>query len=163
MFCPKCGNDAGDAKFCPGCGAELGDGTSGFANATSDSAPNVNGNSTPNQTSMAENTAGLLTYVLGWVTGIIFMIVDKRPFVKFHAMQSILVFGSLTVLNIVLSTLTSILPFGLWFITSFINKLLSLTGFILWVLLIVKAYQGNRYKLPYFGDLAEKMSDNVKL
>lgn len=163
MICPKCGKDAGDAKFCPECGTELGGKNASFTNTTSDSSQDANRNSSVTQTAMAENIAGLLTYVLGWVTGIIFMIVDKRPFVKYHAMQSILVFGSLTVLNIVLSTLTSILPFGLWFITSFINKLLSLAGFILWVLLIVKAYQGNRYKLPYFGDLAEKMSDSVKL
>jgi len=53
------------------------------------------------QPGMAENVAGLLCYVLGWVTGIIFFLIDKRPYVRFHAAQSIIVFGGLHVLNIV--------------------------------------------------------------
>jgi len=147
MFCQKCGKDAGDEKFCPGCGAEMG--------ADSSKPTNI--------IATSENTAGLFTYVLGWVSGIVFIIIDKRPYVRFHAMQSIIVFGSLSILNIILSGFTSILPYGLWFIPNLINKLLSLGGFILWVLLIIKAYQGNFYKLPIIGDYAERLSKNVKL
>ena len=51
---------------------------------------------------MAENVAGLLCYVLGWVTGIIFFLIDKRPYVRFHAAQSIVVFGGLHIINVIL-------------------------------------------------------------
>jgi uncharacterized membrane protein len=51
---------------------------------------------------MAENVAGALCYVLGWITGLIFFFVDKRPFVRFHAAQSIVVFGALHILLIVM-------------------------------------------------------------
>jgi uncharacterized membrane protein len=54
---------------------------------------------------ISENVAGLLCYVLGWVTGLIFYFIDKRPFVRFHAAQSIVVFGGLTVIRIALGVL----------------------------------------------------------
>ena len=44
------------------------------------------------QTGLSENVAGLLCYILGWITGLIFLLIDKRPFVRFHAAQSIVVF-----------------------------------------------------------------------
>ena len=55
------------------------------------------------QSGMAENVAGLLCYVLGWITGLIFYFVDKRPFVRFHAAQSIVVFGGLHIITFVLA------------------------------------------------------------
>ena len=58
--------------------------------------------STSSNPAMSENVAGLLCYVLGWVTGIIFFLIDKRPFVRFHAAQSIVVFGGLHIISIVL-------------------------------------------------------------
>jgi len=60
---------------------------------------------TGTQSGLSENVAGLLCYVLGWVTGLIFYFIDKRPFVRFHAAQSIVVFGGLTIIRIVLSML----------------------------------------------------------
>ena len=51
---------------------------------------------------MAENVAGLLCYVLGWVTGLNFFLIDKRPYVRFHAAQSIVVFGGLHIIQIIL-------------------------------------------------------------
>jgi hypothetical protein len=81
--CTKCGaNVADNAAFCPSCGATVG--------AASPSGPAVS-----SQSGLAENVAGLLCYVLGWITGLIFFLTDKRPFVRFHAAQSIVVFGSL--------------------------------------------------------------------
>jgi uncharacterized membrane protein len=142
MFCTKCGKDAGDAKFCPECGAGLG--------------AEVLKTENPNGT--AENIAGLLSYVLGWVTGIVFFLIDKRPFVRFHAMQSIIVFGVLTVANIILGGFIVHLPYGLWSLFNMVNRLISLAGFVLWVLLIVKAYQGKYYKLPAAGDIAERFA-----
>lgn len=100
-------------------------------------------------TGLEENVAGLLCYVLGWVSGIIFLLLEKEnKFVRFHAIQSIVVFGALSVIMIILSWIP--------FIRYFINWLLALLGFILWIVLMVKAYQGNKYKLPWAGDFAEK-------
>ena len=96
-----------------------------------------------------QNVAGLLCYVIGWVTGLIFFLMEKEnQFVRFHAMQSIIVFGGLTVIGIIIS----VIPLLGWVISS----LLSLLALVLWILLMVKAYQNTWYKLPWVGDLAEK-------
>ena len=55
------------------------------------------------QSGLSENVAGLLCYLLGWVTGLIFYFTDKRPFVRFHAAQSIVVFGGLMIIRMVLA------------------------------------------------------------
>jgi len=95
------------------------------------------------------NLAGLLCYVLGWVTGLIFFILEKEnKFVRFHAMQSIVVFGTLTVVSIILS----FIPFVGWVI----SWLLWVLTLVLWIILMIKAYQGQRYKLPWAGNIAEK-------
>jgi len=95
------------------------------------------------------NVAGLLCYVLGWVTGIIFFVIEKESkFVRFHAMQSIVTFGAITVASIVLS----FIPFIGWVL----GWLLSVLGFVLWIILMIKAYQGQRFKLPWAGNFAEK-------
>jgi uncharacterized membrane protein len=101
---------------------------------------------------MSENVAGLLCYALGWVTGLIFLLIDKRPFVRFHATQSIVVFGGLTIIRIALGMflMAGGMGFGLL-------VLISLLGVILWILLMVKAYQGERYRLPVAADIADQM------
>ncbi len=100
---------------------------------------------------LEQNVAGLLCYVLGWITGLIFFLLEKdNKFVRFHAMQSILVFGGLTVIGIILGWI----PILGWIL----GAILSLLGVILWILLMVKAYQNVWYKLPWVGDLAEKYS-----
>jgi uncharacterized membrane protein len=88
--------------------------------------------------------AGLLCYMLGWVTGLIFLILEKEDkFVRFHAIQSIITFGAITVVYIIF----------FWVHFFWILWLLSL---VLWVVLMYKAYQGEKYKLPVLGDIAEK-------
>ena len=95
------------------------------------------------------NVAGLLCYVVGWVTGIIFLILEKEnQFVRFHAVQSIVVFGAYTVAAIVLS----FIPIIGWVI----GWLLGIGALILWIILMLKAYQGQKYKLPWAGNFAEK-------
>lgn len=100
---------------------------------------------------MQPNLAALLSYFLGWITGLIFYLVEKKnKFVRFHAMQSIVVFGGLAVLNIVLL----IIPV----LGALLSLLLSILGIVLWVFLMIKAYQGVYFKLPIAGDIAEKNS-----
>ena len=106
---------------------------------------------------MQQNIAALLCYVLGWLTGLIFLFIDKRPFVRFHAMQSIIVFGGIHILHIVLSWV--LFPaLRLWSLLFAISGLLSLVSLVLWVLLMVKAYSNEWYKLPYVGDIALQKS-----
>ena len=109
------------------------------------------------------NIAGLLTYAVGWVTGLIFFLIEKdNKFVRFHALQSLIVFGGLTVACIVVSMLWALLAmlrlFFLFSVIIGINGLLSLAGLALWIVLMVKAYQGEKFKLPVVGDIAEKNS-----
>lgn len=98
---------------------------------------------------LSENIEGALTYVLGWITGLVFWFLEpENKFVRFHAMQSIVVFGALTVAAIVLGWIPLLgILFGL---------LLGLAGFLLWLWLMYKAYQGEMYKLPWAGDFAEQ-------
>jgi len=96
-------------------------------------------------TGLDENVAGLLCYVLGWLSGIIFLLIEQdNKFVKFHARQSIIVFGILSVAGIILN----LIPYIEWIAPA--------VSFILWVVLMVKAYQGKKYKIPWAGNLAER-------
>jgi uncharacterized membrane protein len=103
----------------------------------------------------------LLCYAVGWVTGIIFYFIDKRPFVRFHAAQSIVVFGGLMIIRIGLGMIFAA-AFGFGGLGGFalagsIYGLIGLVGFILWILLMVKAYQGEKFRLPVVADIAENV------
>jgi uncharacterized membrane protein len=102
-------------------------------------------------TGLEENIAGLLCYVLGWITGLVFFLIEKEnKFVRFHALQSIIVFGILSVASIVIGWI----PFVGWVISA----LIGILALVLWIILMIKAYQGEKFKLPWAGDLAEKNS-----
>jgi uncharacterized membrane protein len=108
-------------------------------------------------TGLESNIGGLLSYVLGWITGLIlFLIEEKDEFIRFHAMQSIIFFGAVTAVMIVFGILEWIPFIGLLFVV--LTALLGLFAFVMWIILMVKAYQGERYKLPVAGDMAEKYS-----
>jgi uncharacterized membrane protein len=95
-----------------------------------------------------QNVAGLLCYLAGWITGLIFFLIEKENrFVRFHAMQSIITFGSLTVLSMI---------FGFMPLLWILMPILGILQVILWVILMVKAYQGEMFKLPVIGEIAEK-------
>lgn len=96
-----------------------------------------------------ENLMAAASYLLGFVTGIIFLLLEKQSkFVRFHAMQSTLLFGGIFVINIGLG----FIPILGW-IT---GLLLSFVAFILWIVCMWKAFQGEMYKVPYVGVMAEK-------
>lgn len=100
-------------------------------------------------TGLDTNLAAALTYFAGFITGIVFLVIEKNSkFVRFHAMQSTLAFGALCILWVVLGALP-ILGGLLWL---FIVFPLSV---VLWLVLMFKAFQGKKFKLPFFGDLAE--------
>ncbi len=102
-------------------------------------------------TGIQANVAALLSYLLGFITGIIFYLIEKEnKFVRFHAMQSIVVFGALFVAGVVVGFLPVI---GLALL-----PVLWVLEVVLWVVLMIKAYQGEMFKLPIAGDIAEKNS-----
>ncbi|HEX4075988.1 MAG TPA: zinc-ribbon domain-containing protein [Candidatus Acidoferrales bacterium] len=153
--CTKCGAAMADnAAFCGSCGS---------AQAAAPSAAPVASPVAvaPAQSQMAENVAGFLCYLLVWVTGIIFFLIDKRPYVRFHAAQSIVIFGGLSVLHFAIGIFVGASFFmGGWTGLSFgwmLLSLIDLVGFILWILLMIKAYQGERFRVPIAADLAEKI------
>lgn len=96
-----------------------------------------------------ENLMAAASYLLGFVTGIIFLLLEKESkYVRFHAMQSTILFGGIFVLNIGLG----FIPILGWLA----GLLLSLVAFVLWIVCMWKAFQGEMYKVPYVGELAEK-------
>jgi len=102
-------------------------------------------------TGLEANVAGLLCYVLGWISGLVFILIEKEnKFVRFHAMQSIVVFGAITLASIILGWMP--------FIGGVLSVLLSILALVLWIILMIKAYQGDKYKLPWAGNLAEKQT-----
>ena len=114
---------------------------------------------------MPENVAALLSYVLGWITGLIFLLVDKRSYVRFHAAQSLVVFLGLHILRAVLGMIFGV---GWWFggfagwqvsiIGAVLVNLISFVALVLWIVLMIKAFQGVRFKLPLAGEIAESLA-----
>lgn len=100
-------------------------------------------------TGLDANLAALLSYLVGVVSGLIFYLLEKESkFVRFHALQSILVSISLMVLNVGVSFIP--------YLGGFASLILSLLGFGLWVFLMVKAFKGEFYKVPVIGEYVEK-------
>ena len=98
---------------------------------------------------IAENLEAALAYLLGWITGIFFLFVEKESkFVRFHAMQSTLFTGTLTVLSVIFGFIP--------IIGALINYLLGLVGLVVWLFCMYKAYMGEKYMLPYFGEMTER-------
>ncbi len=99
-------------------------------------------------TGLEPNVAGLLCYLGGWITGIVFLVIEqKNKFVRFHALQSIVTFGALTVASALLNWVP--------FVGGFFSAVIGVSAFVLWILLMVKAYQGELYKIPVAGQVAE--------
>lgn len=97
-------------------------------------------------TGIQPNVAGLLCYLVGFITGIIFLLIEtENKFVRFHAMQSIVTFGALFVVGILCG-----------FVFPPLATLVLVAELILWIVMMIKAYQGEKFKLPVAGDIAEQ-------
>jgi uncharacterized membrane protein len=152
-FCGKCGSSVPEgAPFCPQCGAQVGA-----------ASPPV-GITPVGSTGLQENVAGLLSYLLGWLTGIIFLLIDKRPFVRFHAAQSIVVFGGLMIIQIILRFaflgMAGVVGFSIW---GLISTLVWLIELVLWIVLMVMAYQGKRFEVPIAAPIAKNIAGSVQV
>lgn len=99
-------------------------------------------------TGLQENVGGLLAYLVGFISGIVLLLVEKEnQTIRFHALQSTIVFGALFILSIVLNFIP--------LIGFIISLLIGPIALVLWLLLMFKAYQGERYHLPIVGKMVE--------
>lgn len=117
----------------------------------------------PTSMGMAANTAAGLSYIAGWITGLIFFFGEKQNrFVRFNAMQSILLYAAVTVIYIVLDVLITALAFSglgaILLLFGLLTWLVGLGAFVLWIILMINAFQGKYLKLPVIGDYAERLA-----
>ena len=113
-------------------------------------------------TGLAPNVAGALAYLLGAVTGIAFLVLEKENrFVRFHAAQSIAVSVLIIAVSVVLtilSTVLAVVPVLGWIIAVLLSMVLAFVTFFLWLFLMWKAFQGQEWEAPVAGDLARKLA-----
>lgn len=112
----------------------------------------------PNATStgLDPKLASLLAYLFGWISGLVFLLIEKNHAeVRFHAAQSIVFSGALTVIYMVLNV------FG--FFGALLSLIVSIAGLVLWIMLMVKGYGLVHWKLPVIGDIAESIAGNKSL
>jgi len=105
------------------------------------------------ESEMKKEMAGALSYVLGPVTGIFFLLTNKNPFVRFHAMQSTVVFVVLFMLQWVLGITIILFP---------LSALIGIVTFVLWLVLIYKAWQGEEWEVPFLGKISRDLLKKVK-
>jgi uncharacterized membrane protein len=140
--------------FCNSCGAQIADGTTTCAACASRPAAAP----VAAASGITDNVAGMLAYVT-FIPAIIFLVTppyNQSRFVRFHSFQSIFFTVAVIAIQIILSILT-FMPF-LILITGPLHMLVALGALILWIILLLKANQGQMYKLPIIGDLAEKQA-----
>ena len=121
-------------------------------------------------TGLDENVAALLSYIFGWVSGLIFFLIEKDSrLVRFHAMQSLLFNVLIAVVAIVLwivmfvlllvgSQISGIVSTLLTLIATLVWFVLGIGALIAWIMCLIKAYQRQYFKLPIIGNFAEKFS-----
>jgi uncharacterized membrane protein len=151
-FCGSCGTEVAGAAFCPKCGAAQGGAVAVPPTAASPTA------------GIEENVAGLLSYILGWITGLIFLLIDKRPFVKFHAAQSIAfniaivaVYIAFGIVGFVVTMIGAAIHLPIGFFMVFLWPIIGIGVLIAWIFVMYKAYSHEKYKLPIIGDIVENM------
>jgi uncharacterized membrane protein len=158
-FCPSCGAPV-EGRFCAKCGTSV-------EAATGGAGPSAGPTPPPPGTvaaGMEDNVAGALCYLLGFVTGVLLLVLEpysKRPFVRFHAFQSILFCAAWIALSIALSIafgiVGAVLHF-LWFMLLPLRGLVGLIGLLIWLFLMYKAYNREWYQLPVVGPIAAKQA-----
>jgi uncharacterized membrane protein len=144
-FCIKCGAQVPDnANNCPACGTPV----AGRSGAAAPLQPATSG--------LTDNMAGMLAYVT-IIPAIIFLVIEpynRNRFIKFHAFQSLFFFIAVIVVAIVMPFI-AVIPF----LGVLIWALVCLAEVILWVIMLLKAYKGEMWKLPVIGDIAEKQAN----
>jgi uncharacterized membrane protein len=151
-FCIACGGQVpAEANACPACGRATTTGTPATPPEAASSAPAA-------VVGLTDNVAGALAYVT-IIPAIVFLVMEpynRNRFIRFHSFQCIFAAVAWTALWIALGIVVHI-PFFGW-LTFLVWPLVSLAGFVVWLILVLKAYQGQKFKLPVIGDIAEKQA-----
>jgi len=143
--CTRCGTMVSEtAAFCPNCGQAQG--VAAPAGAKS---------------GLSENGAAVLSYVLGWISGLIFFLIDKRPYVRFHAAQAVVVFGLAALLIVTFGALAvaslAFRPAAFGFFVS-AATLTWAAGVVLWGVAMWKAAGGDEWKVPVASGWVARLS-----
>lgn len=141
-FCPNCGTQLADGTACPKC--------AGAAPAAGASAAG---------TGLANNMAGALAYFT-FIPAIVFLVLEpynKNRFIRFHAFQCLFLTAVMFALGIALGIVALIPVIGL--VTIPLHFVIWIGAFVLWIILVLKAYQNQMFKLPVIGDMAEKQAN----
>ncbi|HXZ81313.1 MAG TPA: DUF4870 domain-containing protein [Terriglobales bacterium] len=146
-FCPSCGSQLAEgATVCPRCGQNTAQ------------APNPGTSTTGSAGGLTDNVAGMLAYIT-IIPAIIFLVLEpynRNRFIRFHSWQNIFFHIAWIVICVALGVISSIPVLG-W-ITVLLWPVVGLAGLAIWIVLLLKAYQGQMFKLPVIGDLAEKQA-----
>ena len=169
-FCTKCGADVNGVRFCPKCGAPVGEaagggaapGAGGYSAAPGSSPGDAPGGSyagTQADGGLSDNVAGALAYFT-IIPAIIFLVIDPfktRRFVRFHSFQCLFLCAAAFVLWVAVAVMGMIMGFftgGL--VIGMLSFLLQIALLVVWIVVVIKAYQGQEFRLPVLGDLAAK-------
>jgi len=171
-FCKNCGTPT-EGAFCPKCGTPAAAPAAGGSPppAPADQpyvqnpAPVAAAAPAPAAAAASENLIGALAYFLGFITGILFLVLapyNQSKFVRFHAFQSIFYSVGLVLLLIALGIVSTILgmilPFAFGLLFGLLHLVIWIGSLIVWVMLMVRAYQNQRWSLPIIGALAAKQA-----
>ena len=160
-FCASCGSPV-EGRFCAKCGAAMGAAPASAGPAPAYNAPPPSA-AAPAAAGMTDNLAGALCYLVGFITGILFLVMEpysKRPFIRFHAFQSIFFSLAWIALSIGLGIVFAIVGLALhmWLLLIPLRMILWLAGFVLWLFCMYKANSGEWFQLPIIGPMALKQS-----
>jgi uncharacterized membrane protein len=160
-FCPKCGQPQAVAAASPAGGGEGysggGGGYSAGAGAYAAAAP------TSASTGANDNVLGAVAYIT-IIPAILFLVLEpynKNRFIRFHSFQCLFLALSAFVLsmaNMILSMVMGFVPVVGWIIGLLLGFGIPIALFVVWLLAVIKAYQGQQYRLPIIGDLAAKQA-----
>jgi uncharacterized membrane protein len=161
-FCPSCGSPV-EGRFCAKCGATVGAAAGGGAGVPPPSFPNPGPQPVAAGSGLSQNAAAALCYVLGLITGILFLVLEpynRDRTIRFHAFQSIFLnvaWIAAWIVRVILAIMFSFVG-GLWMLSLLLGLVFGLGFFILWLYLIISAYQGKTVVLPIIGPLAQKQA-----
>lgn len=145
-FCATCGS-AVEGSFCAKCGSQVG------AAPSAGSGPAMQASG-----AMTDNVAGGLCYLVGLITGIIFLVLapyNKNPVIRFHAFQSIFLNVAWIVIAFALNMV--LVMMHLWSML-FLSSLVGLAFFVLWLILLIQTFQGKMIVLPLIGPIAQQQA-----
>ena len=155
-FCPSCGSQV-DGKFCAKCGAAVTAAPTGGTIPPPPARPSTGG--------LDQNVASALCYLLWVLTGVLFLVIEpynKNKTIRFHAFQAIFFWLAAVAIWIVvgiLSTMLAAISFlGFWSVSFLLYRLVELGLAVVWVMLMYKAYNNEKWVLPIIGPLAEKQA-----